>query len=72
MIGLKQDADERVLDSENVLDNEAYFARVMMPNIIKRFKNEQNIALNPTTTRYINQLVVNEYLKEFNGGSGQW
>jgi len=45
---------------------------VMMPNIIKRFKNEQNIALNPMTTRYINQLVVNEYLKEFNGGSGQW
>lgn len=72
LIRLKQDADERVLDSENVLDNEAYFARVMMPNIIKRFKNEQNIALNPTTTRYINKLVVNEYLKEFNGGSGQW
>ena len=72
LIGLKQDADERVLDSENVLDNEAYFARVMMPNIIKRFKNEQHIALNPTTTRYINELVVNEYLKELNGGSGQW
>lgn len=72
LIGLKQDADKRVLDNENVLDNEAYFARVMMPNIIKRFKNEQNISLNPTTTRYINELVVNEYLKEFNGGSGQW
>lgn len=72
LIGLKKDADERVLESENLLDNEAYFAREMMPNIIKRFKNEQHIALNPTTTRYINQLVVNEYLKELNGGSGQW
>jgi len=41
----------------------------MLTNIINRFKNEQKIKLTPDATRYINNLVVNEYINEFHGVS---
>lgn len=70
--GVKQDADEQALNNSQILDNESYFERQMMPLVIKRFKGEQNIQLNPKTSHYINHLVVTEYLKEFNTGSQAW
>lgn len=70
--GVKQDADEQVLNNSQILDNESYFERQMMPLVIKRFKGEQNIQLNADASRYINHLVVAEYLKEFNTGSQAW
>lgn len=72
LIGVKQDADEQVLNNSQILDNEGYFERQMMPFVIKRFKGEQNIQLNADASRYINHLVVAEYLKEFNTGSQAW
>jgi type I restriction enzyme R subunit len=39
----------------------------MISNVIARFKNEQKIELNADATKYINKLVVNEYINEFNG-----
>ena len=70
--GVKQDADEQVLNNSQILDNEGYFERQMMPLVIKRFKGEQDIQLNADASRYINHLVVAEYLKEFNTGSQTW
>ncbi len=72
LAGIKQDADEQVLNNSQVLDNESYFERQMMPLVIARFMKEQNIKLNPDASRYINHLVVAEYLKEFNTGSQAW
>ena len=72
LAGVKKDADEQVLNNSQILDNESYFERQMMPLVIKRFKGEQNIQLNPKTSHYINHLVVTEYLKEFNTGSQAW
>ena len=69
LAGVKQDADEQVLNNSQVLDNESYFERQMMPLVIGRFMKEQNIKLNADASRYINHLVVAEYLKEFNTGS---
>ncbi|WP_199526765.1 type I restriction endonuclease [Pseudoalteromonas sp. bablab_jr004] len=72
LAGVKQDADEQVLNNSQVLDNESYFERQMMPLVIARFMKEQNIKLNADASRYINHLVVAEYLKEFNTGSQAW
>lgn len=72
LTGVKQDADEQVLNNSQILDNESYFERQMMPLVIRRFMNEQSIKLNPDASRYINHLVVAEYLKEFNAGNRAW
>lgn len=72
LLGVKEDADEQVLNNSQILDNEGYFERQMMPLVIARFMKEQNIKLNADTSRYINHLVVAEYLKEFNTGSQTW
>ena len=72
LTGVKQDADEQVLNNSQVLDNESYFELQMMPLVIGRFIKEQNIKLNADASQYINHLVVSEYLKEFNTGSQAW
>ncbi|MDD2659613.1 MAG: type I restriction endonuclease [Methylococcales bacterium] len=70
--GIKQDADEQVLQNTRILDNESYFERAMMPLVISRFMDQQQIKLNADASRYINHLVVAEYLKEFNTGASNW
>jgi type I restriction enzyme R subunit len=72
LTGVKQDADEQVLQNTQMLDNESYFERAMMPLVINRFMKQQQIKLNPDASRYINHLVVAEYLKEFNTGVRHW
>ncbi|MCA1898659.1 type I restriction endonuclease subunit R [Shewanella putrefaciens] len=72
LAGVKIDADEQVLNNSQILDNEGYFERQMMPLVITRFMKEQQIKLNADASRYINHLVVAEYLKEFYTGSQSW
>lgn len=72
LTGVKQDADEKVLNNSHILDNESYFELQMMPKVINRFMKQQNIKLNADASRFINHLVVAEYLKEFNTGSRAW
>lgn len=66
--GVKTQADEQVLQNTQLLENESYFGRMMMPLVIDQFKTQQKINLNPETSRYINQLVVAEYMNEFASG----
>ncbi len=66
LIQVKTDADEKVWQATDMLNNDAYFARLMQGNIITRF-TEQKLPLNPDITKYINHLVVQEYINEFNG-----
>lgn len=72
LTGVKHDADKQVLQNTRMLGNESYFERQMMPLVINRFMKEQQIILNPDVSRYINHLVVTEYLKEFNAGATAW
>ena len=72
LTGVKLDADEQVLNNSQILDNESYFERQMMPLVINRFMKQQNLRLNADASKYINHLVVTEYLKEFNTGSRAW
>lgn len=69
---LKLQADEQVLQNTQILNNESYFEQMMMPMVINQFKNEQKIALDAETSRYINNLVVREYMNEFNSGMRTW
>lgn len=72
LLGVKEDADSQVLDNTSVLDNESYFERHLLPKVHNRFIKQQSIPLNSEAVRYVNHLVVAEYLKEFNTGSQSW
>jgi type I restriction enzyme R subunit len=65
--GVKIDADEKVFNMTDMLNHESYFERMMITNVINRFKNEQKIELDAEATKYINKLVTVEYINEFNG-----
>lgn len=67
--GVKQQADEQVLQNTQLLANENYFERMMIPLVIGEFQTRQKIKLNPDASRTINQLVVAEYMNEFASGT---
>ena len=67
LTGIKAGADEQVLQNTRVIENEDYLDQMMISLVVEEFKNKKKISLNPDTTRYINKLVVNEYIKEFYG-----
>jgi len=65
--GIKIKADEQVLHNNELLNNEGYFDRMMMGYVVDQFQTRKGVKLTPDSTKYINKLVVNEYIKEFNG-----
>jgi type I restriction enzyme, R subunit len=67
--GVKQQADEQVLQNTQLLNNENYFEKMMMPLVIDEFQNRQKIELNPEASHTINHLVVAEYMNEFTAGN---
>jgi type I restriction enzyme R subunit len=66
--GVKLQADDTVLQNTQLLDNESYFEGMMMPLVIDQFRNRNKIKLNPDASRFINRLVVTEYMNEFASG----
>lgn len=69
LIGVKQQADDQVLQNTQLIDNEGYFEQLMMPMVIDQFQTRQSIKLNPEISRFINKQVVKEYMSEFSSGS---
>jgi type I restriction enzyme R subunit len=66
---LKTATDDYVQQNAQALTNEAFIERMVMKKIIEEFKKKNNINLNADHTRFINKLVVREYLNEFNGAA---
>lgn len=62
--GVKTDADQKVLDMEQILDNRNYFEKQMQGIVLKRFRTEQKFPVQRQHIEDINQLLVREYLKE--------
>lgn len=62
--GVKTDADQKVLDMEQILDNQNYFEKQMQGIVLKRFRTEQQFPVQPADIQAINCLLVREYLKE--------
>ena len=65
--GLKQAADGQILKNARMLGNERFVERMLMKHVLEQFETKNNIPLSAEETRYINTLVVREYLNEYNG-----
>ena len=66
LIGIKESVDEKVLLNYNILNNDGYFERLVMPNVIQSF-DEMKVQLEPDSAHYINGLLVKEYMNEYQG-----
>ena len=64
LMGVKTDADEKVMNLQAILDNESYFEKQMQGIVLNRFRREQAFDVPSQTIKAINQLVVQAYLKE--------
>jgi len=67
---IKDLADLQVLKNTKILDNEEYFDKEMIKMVIEEFMKNQKLPLNAEALKYINGLVVKEYMNEFNGVMG--
>ena len=63
---IKTEADETVLNRKDVVENEGFFKRTMNYIVYKIF-NKKEIKVDTRTSETINNLIVDEYLKEYNG-----
>ncbi len=64
---VKNEADLQVIQNSRLLQNEGYLDKMMIKLVINQFVNQNNIKLNPETSKFINNLVVQEYTNEFHG-----
>ncbi len=64
---IKDLADSQVVKNRKILNNEDYFDKEMIKIVIQEFKIKQKLPLNAEASKYINRLVVKEYMNEFNG-----
>lgn len=65
LMQVKQQVDIKLENREDLMQNEPYFKRYLLQLVIQEFKKNQNIPLDFTTTEDINNLIVNEYLQQF-------
>ena len=65
--GLKTAVDTEILQNAKILENESYVEKMMMRLVINQFKNKQNININATDVKRINNILVKEYINEYNG-----
>ncbi|MGP2411147.1 type I restriction endonuclease subunit R [Yersinia sp. 2553 StPb PI] len=72
LFGVKQDADEKVLNNSQILNNESYFEKQLVSCVINHFEDVHHINLSADAARDINRLIVAEYLNEFNTGARTW
>lgn len=70
LMHIKNLADLQVLKNTKILDNEEYFDKEMVKMVIEEFMKKQKLSLNAEAVKYINGLVVKEYMNEFNGVMG--
>jgi type I restriction enzyme R subunit len=64
---IKSEADETVLRNARIVNHESYFEQLMIQLVIKKFMKENKVPLKPDSTKFINKLIVKEYMDEFNG-----
>jgi type I restriction enzyme R subunit len=69
---VKTETDEFVLENEQVLNNENYFNRRIGAKIFTIFEDDHSFELTVEAGDYLKQLVVSEYMKEFNTGATKW
>jgi len=67
LMGVKAEADLIVLKNPAVMNNDGYFDGEMIRLVIDQFRTQRKFPLNAEVSKFINQLVVNEYRREYLG-----
>ena len=66
LLDIKMRVDDRIINNMNMLNNENYFAGLMMQTVMESF-NRNSIALEPETATFVNNTLVKEYMDEYKG-----
>ncbi|MFT3843701.1 MAG: type I restriction endonuclease [Lacibacter sp.] len=64
---IKQTTDDQLLRNSRILENESYFGDYLMQLLVKEMKEERHIPLDFSTAKSVNNLILNEYLNQYNG-----
>ncbi len=62
--GVKDKLDEQLINNSKVIENEGFFNSMSMRLMLQEFKQKNKIELDMDTAKYINHLLVNEYMNE--------
>lgn len=63
---IKKQADDNVLNNSSIIKNDGFFKR-MIKQLVSLTFDKKEINIDTNTTDSINNLIVDEYLKEYNG-----
>ena len=66
LMNVKGEVDDKVLMNSKLLDNEGYFDSLMMQLVLGNFRLSE-VRLTPDSAKYLNGLLVNEYVNEYKG-----
>lgn len=66
MMEIKRQTDDKILKNMRMMVNESYFSAFTMPLVVNEFEKVK-VGLDPDAARFINNCVVNEYMKEYQG-----
>ncbi len=67
--GLKTEVDRKIEQNSKLLENENFINQMIPPIIFDVFEERQGIDLEIESVEMINQLIVKEYINEYNGMS---
>ena len=67
--GLKTEVDNEIQQNAKMLKNENFIRKMIPPYIFNEFEDKQGIVLENESVEMINQLLVKEYMNEYNGFS---
>lgn len=65
LMQVKEQVDNKLEGQEDIMNNEAFFKRYLLQLVVQEFKKNENIPLDFSTTETINNLIVNEYLQQY-------
>lgn len=63
---VKKQTDERIFLNKNLMNADAFFTKMVMKNVIDAF-DKIKVALDPEAADFINNLLVREYMSEYQG-----
>ena len=66
---IKEQTDLTILSRSDSLNNESYFSNQVARWVFAEFQKVPNTQLDMATTKFITQLIVDEYLNEYHGKS---
>jgi type I restriction enzyme R subunit len=64
---IKKSTDEQMIHNSRMIENEAYFNDYLLQLLVRELKQEKKINLDFNTAKSINNLIVQEYFKQYNG-----